>query len=105
MGGTQEVLPRDDEPLVVPDDVGAEPLGAGRRADEREQPARRHLLRDAGVLVGEREFLEVAVARPATTSLRYRTSILGTDVILSTRYRDIVPASVAARTTSTTRLA
>ena len=43
--------------------------------------------------------------RPATTSLRYRTSMLGAEVILSTRYCDIVPVSVAARTTSTTRLA
>ena len=40
VGGTQEVLTGDDEPLAVADDVGAEPLGAGRGADEDEQPAR-----------------------------------------------------------------
>ena len=43
--------------------------------------------------------------RPDTTSLRYLTATLGVEVIRSTRYRDIVSASVAARTTSTTRRA
>ena len=43
--------------------------------------------------------------RHATTSLRYRTSMLGADLIRSTRYCDIVSLSVAARTTSTTRFA
>ena len=34
--------------------------------------------------------------RPDTTSLRYPTATLGVEVIRSTRYRDIVPSSVAA---------
>src|SRR2546423_1447877 len=42
---------------------------------------------------------------PATTWLLYRTSMLGVDMILLTRYWDIVLMSVGARTTSTTRLA
>ena len=50
------------KPLLVADDLGAEPVGARRGADEDEQPARRHLLGGAGVPVGEGERLEVAVA-------------------------------------------
>ena len=37
----QQVLTGDHEPLVVADDLGAEPVGARRGADEDEQPARR----------------------------------------------------------------
>ena len=100
--GPQQVVAGDDEPLVVAGDLGAEPLGAGRGPDEDEQPARRHLL-GGGVPVGQRQRLEVAVAPPDTTSLRYLTATLGVEVIRSTRYRDIVSASVAADATSTTR--
>jgi len=58
----RELLTRDDESLVVPDHVRAEPIGAGRGADEYEQPARCDILGATGVPVGESESLEVAVA-------------------------------------------
>src|SRR5207253_3199459 len=46
----------------VADNLGPEPFGARRGSDEDEEPARRHLLCDAGDPVREGQHLEVAHA-------------------------------------------
>ena len=60
--GASRSWPVTTKPLSSRHHLGPEPVGARRRTDEHEQPARHHLLLGTGVAVGHREPLQVAVA-------------------------------------------
>ena len=101
-----EVVPGHDEAVVVAHDVGAEPVGARRGADVDEEPRGVDLRRGAGVPVGERQPLEVAVTgrrrRPrcgrGRGCARRRGSARRGTATCS-------PRATSPRTTSVTRLA
>jgi len=60
----QQILAGDDKAVLVARDVGAQPIGTRRSADEDEEPVRRLFFLRSGRPVGDRDGLQVVVTAP-----------------------------------------